>query len=112
MVLVNMAALVICTGCLSLVCGLSISIELAGFINHAAWLLISAMDLLSGWVASLPGMVLETTDFPLPLSYATLIAYFIMLIVANQKPQRIGIRQLLLAPGILILLVVVGLWLA
>lgn len=112
MVLVNMAALVICTGCLSLVCGLSISIELAGFINHAAWLLISAMDLLSGWVASLPGMVLETTDFPLPLSYATLIAYFIMLIVANQKPQRIGIRQLLLAPGILILLVVVGLWVA
>lgn len=112
MVLVNMAALVICAGCLSLACGLLVSIELAGFFNHAVWFLISGMDLLSGWVAALPGMVLETTDFPLPLSYAALVAYFIVLIVVNQKPQRIGIQQLLFAPVILILIVAAGLWMA
>ena len=112
MVLVNMAALVICSGCLSLACGLLFSIELAGFINHAAWLQISGMDCLSGWVTVVPGLVLQNADIPLPNCYTALVAYFSLLGFANRKPQRIKIQQLLVAPGVLILIVFLSLCLA
>ena len=65
MLLVNLAALVICIGALSLVCGHFISLNLAAFVNHAAWSVIACMNQIAEWVAALPGVVIESKDFPL-----------------------------------------------
>jgi competence protein ComEC len=105
MLLVNMAALVICTGCLSLATGLLLWTGLAPFFNHAAWLVIACMDALSGWVAAIPGAVLESKDFPLPLCYGALLAYFACLILVNRKPAQLNAARLLAAPVLLALFV-------
>ena len=106
MLLVNMAALVICTGCLSLASGLLLWTGLAAFFNHAAWLVITCMDALSGWVAAIPGAVLESKDFPLPLCYSALLIYFACLIFVNRKPAQLNAARLAAAPALLGLFVI------
>ena len=106
MLLVNMAAFVICTGCLSLASGLIFGTGLAAFLNHAAWLSIALMDCLSYWVESIPGVMLSITNFPLPFTYSALFAYFAYLVYLNRKPSNACSAWLFIAPILLALFLI------
>lgn len=79
MALVNLAALAISTGVISLTIATLGLESLAGFINHAAWLAIQAMDSLVAWSTQVPGMIIHCKSFAEWIAYATLSAYFALL---------------------------------
>lgn len=79
MALVNLAALAISTGVISLTVATLGLESLAGFLNHAAWLAIQVMDSLVDWSTRVPGMILHCKGFSEWIAYATLSAYFALL---------------------------------
>lgn len=73
--LVNLAALVICSGAITLTLA-SLGIPaLTSFINHAAWVGISIMDAIVRLNVSLPWATIECPQFPELLSYLGILAY-------------------------------------
>jgi competence protein ComEC len=79
MMLVNLAAITISAGVISLALS-TIGLEsMAAFINHAAWMTIYAMDRLVAWSTEMPGMIIHSEGFIEWIAYATLILYFALL---------------------------------
>jgi len=73
--LVNLAALIISGGVISITLA-SLGMEgLAAFLNHSAWLGISAMDLTVRLNTKLPGATIECSNFSSTLSYLGVLAY-------------------------------------
>ena len=85
MALVNLAALSISAGIISLSFGLFGVETLATFVNHAAWLTIHSMDQLVTWSSQLPGMILRCEDYPHWLAYSTLGLYFGLVIWIQRR---------------------------
>lgn len=102
MALVNLAALAISAGVISLsVATLGLE-SVAGFINHAAWMSIHAMDSLVAWSAALPGMMIHCEGFPQWIAYAGLGMYFALLFWL-QRIGRFGRGYLwVLPPGVIV----------
>ena len=88
--IINLAALVICTGMLSLIVGILLPIEICAFINHAAWLNLSIIDWLIISCRGVPGTILETQGFSLKISYSILFCYFSILFYYHHRRDRIS----------------------
>jgi competence protein ComEC len=97
MALVNLAALAISTGVISLTVATLGLESLAAFINHAAWLAIHSMDSLVAWSTEVPGMILHCKGFPESIAYVMLLAYFALLFWI-QRPQGNGRGYLWILP--------------
>ena len=76
MLLVNLAALAISTGVISLTVALLGMQSLAAFINHCAWMTIYAMDRLVAWSTEIPGMIIHCKGFSEWTAYIAMILYF------------------------------------
>ncbi|WP_308950564.1 ComEC/Rec2 family competence protein [Thalassobacterium maritimum] len=88
MLLVNLAALAISTGVISLalaIIGLETATE---FINHAAWLSIYLMDQLVVASTRIPGMIIHSDTFPNYIAYLGLSSYFISLFWLNHARHK------------------------
>lgn len=96
MLLVNLAALTISAGVISLAFALVGLESLAGFINHSAWMTIRAMDSLVIWSTEIEGMIIGTDGFPEWIAYAGLGIYFALLFwLQRVNPHRHGVTWLL-----------------
>jgi competence protein ComEC len=89
MALVNLAALVISGGVISLLFALATLTPLAAFLNHAAWLCISAMDAIVRLNLLLPGAVIHTPDFSKIMSYSMVTGYVALLFVSTRSKNRL-----------------------
>ena len=89
-IIINLAALVICTGVLSLFMGILLPIEVCAFINYAAWLNLSVIDWLILSCRGVPGMIVETKGFSLKTSYCILFCYFSVLFYYHHRRDRIS----------------------
>jgi len=89
MLLVNLAALAISAGVISLALALIGLESVAGFINHAAWVSIQGMDSLVTGSTKIPGMIIKCDGFAERIAYGTLIIYFALLFWLHQaRTQR------------------------
>lgn len=109
MLLVNLAALVICTGVISFACAFVLPSLVSTFINHAAWLVLSVMDAMIVKFTQLPGAILESPTFPIQYSYALLACYFAILFWVHYRQRSLSHWHLLSAPITLIVLLIAGL---
>ena len=75
MFLVHLASLVIISGVFSISLSLLQLDVFAAFINHAAWLNISLIEILIDRFARIPGAFFECREFPVVWAYAATIAY-------------------------------------
>ena len=89
MLLVNLVALVITGGVISLASALAFLPSVAEFLNHSAWLIIDAMDKAVIYCAQTPGTILPTEGFPVSLSYASLALYFVTLRWLHLRSARL-----------------------
>ena len=80
MFLVHLASLVIIGGVLSISLSLLQLDMFAAFINHAAWLNISFMEILIDRFQRIPGAFFECREFPVVWAYAATIAYLAILL--------------------------------
>lgn len=103
MLLVNLVALVITGGVLSLACATALLPAVSEFLNHSAWLLICIMDAAVIRSAQTPGSILSTEGFPLQLSYTTLLVYFATLLWLHHRPEHLHHRVALWLPPLVIL---------
>lgn len=112
--LVNLVAVAIVTGVISLALGTVGLPFFAGFINHAAWLTIEVMDRLVSVGTQIPFSVLATTGFNQGLAYTTLVLYFAVLLRMQQKDARLSQSPLVFAipPAIILAGLVSGMILA
>lgn len=97
MALVNLAALAISTGVISLSVATVGMESLAGFLNHAAWVTIRAMDGLVAWSTQVPGMIVRCEGFAEWIAYSTLVVYFALLFWL-QRQRRFGLGYLWVLP--------------
>jgi competence protein ComEC len=104
MLLVNLAAIVICTGCLSMGLGLISLTGMAAFINHAAWLVIFGMNSLTHIASILPYSIIYCESFPLGMVYLISSVYFFGLLVLNNERKLQTAAIFAVPPAILILL--------
>lgn len=96
MLLVNLAAIAITTGVISLSLALVGLESLAGFINHAAWVSIQGMDTLVIGSTKIPGMILHCKGFAEWIAYGALIGYFALLFWLDRaRAQRPAVVWLL-----------------
>ncbi len=79
MLLVNLAALAICSGVIALSTGLIGFEPMTEWINHAAWVCIDLMEHLVIWSSQVPGAIFACEGFPQWIAYAALIIYFSLL---------------------------------
>lgn len=86
--LVNLAALVISSGAITLTIASLGLTELAAFLNHSAWLGISLMDVIVRLNVELPGASIKCPDFPQIVSYLGVLAYTTTILIcgANRRP--------------------------
>lgn len=84
-VLVNLVALIICTGVLSLTFGLTGLTFLSSFLNHAAWLLITAIDHIIELGLQIPYATLATENISTTLAYTLLAAYLCLLFIIHTR---------------------------
>lgn len=110
-VLVNLVALAIIAGVLSLVLALLGAGFAAAFINHAAWLSIGLMDGLVSGSIHVPFNVIHTTPFDKAVAYGTLIVYFAALIITQERKSRRNRDWVtwLLPPAIIMMGILIGL---
>lgn len=109
MLLVYLVAIVISGGVISLACATLLLPSLAGFINHSAWTVIYVMDRFVIFSAQIPGAVLLSEGFPPVLSYATLSAYFALLLWLHHHSERLQSHAIWLPPLVMISAVTAGL---
>ena len=109
MLLVYFATLVIIGGVVSIAFSLIGLSALSAFLNHAAWLNLSAMDALAAACTRVPGAVLHSGQFPQWLSYLTALGYFALLVWLHRDPLRPSTRALLLPPAWVLALLAAGL---
>ena len=102
MLLVNLVALVITGGVISLVSASLFVPELSEFLNHSAWAVIHLMDLAVIHCAQLPGTSLPSVGFSPILSYAILGNYYVLLLWLHRHPQRLDSNGLWLPPLLII----------
>jgi len=96
MLLVNLAALAISAGVISLALALAGLESVAGFINHAAWVSIQGMDSLVIGSTQIPGMIVKCQSFAEWIAYSGLVIYFSLLFWLHRaRVQRRGITWLL-----------------
>lgn len=88
MLLVNLIALIICIGVLSLITGLSGLLFLSTFINHGAWLLLDLTNQLVETNLHLPYSTIDTPDLPHMLSYLWSACLMIGLIALHNKRNQ------------------------
>ena len=88
MLLVNLAAVAITTGVVSLSLALVGLDSAVGFINHAAWISIQIMDTLVIGSTKIPGMILHCDVFPEWIAYSALIAYFTLLFGLHRERSQ------------------------
>jgi competence protein ComEC len=109
MLLVNLAAVVITTGVVSLSLALFGLHSAAGFINHAAWISIQMMDTLVIGSTRIPVMILHCDGFAEWIAYSTLVVYFTLLFyLHHERFQRSSVIWLL-PPAIIIAGLLLGL---
>ncbi|MEM1222218.1 MAG: ComEC/Rec2 family competence protein [Verrucomicrobiota bacterium] len=114
MLLVNLAALVISGGVISLITALVGASALCAFLNHSAWLSISLMDAMITIGLKIPWIYIPCENFPLWLSYSSLIAFFGLLFQCNasKDPLQNKFQPILLAPLIVLLPPTAGIFLS
>lgn len=110
MLLVNLAALAISTGVVSLTCAFVGFEEMSAFLNHGAWLTIQGMDAIVIGSLKIPGMVFHCKGFPIGLSYWSLTIYFITLLSIHRMQTRISGLAWHLPPIIILSVLLFG-WL-
>ncbi len=108
MLLVNLAALVISGGVIALAAALFYTPWLCGFINHSAWLLISAMDTLVILWTHIPGAILPSKGFPISISYIALSLFFALLFAHHLHSKQRHLWYFIAAPIILLTAVALG----
>lgn len=86
--LVNLVALVICTGVLSLGVGLLGLVPISGALNHAAWALIHLTDLLISSVTQFPYSMIPTEGFPVSLCYGLMLLQIALLLWFHRHPRH------------------------
>ena len=105
--LVNLAALVIGTGVISIAIASSGLGAVAAFINHSAWVSISIMDAIIRLNVELPWATITCPDFPKVISYLGVLTYVASLIALSySKNQRI---RFLVPPAIILAALSTGL---
>jgi competence protein ComEC len=110
--LVNLVAVAIITGVISLASALIGLTFLATFINHAAWLTIEVMDQLVRASTEIPLSVLKTPNFGALAAYSTLFLYFALLLLRQQKALSLGQSNVLfILPPAIILAGLLSAWL-
>lgn len=85
MLLVNLAALAISTGVITIAVSLVGLTEVSAFLNHAAWLTIQLMDTLVTASTQIPWMVIPCEGFPKWIGYSALAAFFALLLWIHQR---------------------------
>lgn len=95
--LVNLVAVAIVTGVISLVLALVGLPLLSEFINHAAWVTIGLMDRIVAAGIQVPYSMLPTADFSKTVAYTILTLYFAALIFIERKRGEAGGAALFLA---------------
>lgn len=109
MLLVNLAALAISTGVISLAVAILGMASFAAFLNHAAWISIHAMDRLVARSTEIPGMIIHCEDFAEWLAYAALILYFALLFWLHRARSYRHAALWLLPPSVIIAGLLLGL---
>jgi len=109
MLLVNLAAVAITTGVVSLSLALVGLDSAVGFINHAAWISIQIMDTLVIGSTKIPGMILHCDVFPEWIAYSALIAYFTLLFGLHRERSQSSAVIWLLPPAVIIAGLLLGL---
>lgn len=95
--LVNLVAVAIISGVISLVLALVGLPILSEFINHAAWVTIGLMDRIVAAGIQVPYSTLPTADFSKTVAYTILTLYFTALIFIQRKKSDTGGAALFLA---------------
>jgi competence protein ComEC len=109
MLLVNLAAVAITTGVVSLSLALVGLGSVAGFINHAAWISIQMMDTLVIGSTQIPGMILHCNGFAEWIAYSILVAYFTLLFCLHRIRSKSSAVIWLLPPLVIIAGLLLGL---
>jgi hypothetical protein len=110
MALVNLAALTISAGVISLAAGLFAADAVAGFVNHASWTTIHSMDRLVNWSTELPGMMLPCENFPHWIAYLTLASYFGVIIWNQNRRAQNAVLSLCMPPFVVLIGLLIGLF--
>lgn len=109
MLLVNLAAICISAGVISLSLSILNLDSFALFINHAAWLTIHTMDSLVAWSTQLPWMVIYCESFPKWLAYTGLTTYFLTLLYLQREHRYSRAYLFALPPSIVVVTILYGL---
>ena len=109
MLLVNLAAVAITTGVVSLSLALVGLSSVAGFVNHAAWISIQMMDVLVIGSTKIPGMILHCDGFAEWIAYSILVAYFTLLFYLHHTRSQGSAVIWLLPPVVIIAGLLLGL---
>jgi len=109
MLLVNLAAVAISTGVVSLSLALVGLDSFAGFINHAAWISIQMMDTLVIGSTNIPGMILHCDGFAEWIAYSILVTYFTLLFCLHRIRSQSSAVIWLLPPVVIIAGLLLGL---
>ncbi len=109
MLLVNLVALAIITGILSLTSALLLPLAGCTFLNHSAWIVISLMDKIVILFTHIPGAVVSCDDFPTKTNYLTLSIYFSLLLWHHHNKRTSQLWRLLAGPTVLLGIIAVGL---
>ena len=109
MLLVNLAAVAITTGVVSLSLALFGLSSVSGFINHAAWICIQMMDTLVIGSTKIPGMILHCDGFAEWIAYSILPAYFALLFCLHRTRSKRSAVIWLLPPVVIIAGLLLGL---
>ena len=105
LLLVNLAALTITTGILSISLGLLGLLPISAYLNHASWLSISAMTFIVEGNLGVPGAVIQSRDFPEVVAYSSVILFLTVALMINQSKTRSSLLPLsitIIAAGILV----------
>jgi competence protein ComEC len=86
--LVNLAAIVISGGVISLLFALLTLTPVTSFLNHSAWLCISMMDTIVQLNLMLPSAVIHCPGFPKVLSYLAVVGYLTLLFTLQSYKNR------------------------
>ncbi len=100
LLLVNLAALVISTGILSLGGAVVGMAALSAFLNHAAWLILSLMDGIVAMNLKLPMAVLICPGYSKDLSYTIVLLFVVCLLIGNATGKQ-SVR-FLIAPALVL----------
>ena len=109
MLLVNLAAVAITTGVVSLSLALVGLDSAVGFINHAAWISIQIMDTLVIGSTKILVMILHCDGFPESIAYSVLIGYFTLLFCLHSERSQSSAVIWLLPPVVIIVGLLLGL---